>query len=338
MVAQKHITPLLGGKRSGFMKIIKYISVLLCLALTFTMLSACHAKPTDSSVEVDNRVIITAIKKAILGQNYMDGAIPKGTHITDELRYLMYKNKGQDVWFRVFYSFTDQQGYYEKYNAENEGFSDDEFSKFMTAFKQQELDFATSIGAKNISKKVSSDYPESCTMEVTADMISKIFERGNMSFDIAHPARIDGYSKKISDTLTDYISKMSDTDTLEIAAVMVYDNLNSYALRQDIGANSAYGDYVKFYQGVNETFVECDALLEQTIVDILTRNNILEKRIISEGLPQIGPDSEKYPNSMTNEYIFEEMSAGFNAVLTKSEILKLAEDPEIKVIYLAPQK
>ena len=320
------------------MKNLKYISVLLCLALTFTLLSACQSKPTDNSADVDNRVIITAIKKAKLGQNYMNAAVPKGTHITDELRYLMYKNEGQDVWFRVFFSFTDQQGYYKKYDAENEEFSDDEFSKFMTAFKQQELDFATSIGAKNISKKVSSDYPENCTMEVTADMINKIFERGNMSFDIAHPARVEGYSKKISDTLTDYISKMSDTDTLEIAAVMVYDNFNSYALKQDIGANSAYGDDTKFYKGVNETFAECNALLEQTAVDIMKRNNILEKRVVSDELLQIGLDAKNNPNSTATSYLLEGIPVGFNAVLTKTEILKLAEDPEIKVIYLAPQK
>ena len=318
-------------KKGVSVKVIKRFSIFLSVLIIVLSFSACSVKKTQG----DNRTIITGIKTAKGISMGSDAAIPKGTHITDELRYLMYKNEGQDVWFRVFYSFTDQQGYYKKYDAENEEFSDDEFSKFMTAFEQQELDFATSIGAKNISKKVSSDYPETCTMEVTADMINKIFERGNMSFDIAHPARIEGYSKKTSDTLTDRLSKMSDTDAIEVAAVSVYDNYNYYAYCQNIGVNFWYNNslFKVFSQGYDMTFAECDALLEQTVVDILKRNNILEKRVVSDDLPQIGFGEVVYPHAA----MLEDIPVGFNAVLTKTEILKLAEDEEIKVIYLAGQ-
>ncbi len=301
------------------MKIIKYISVLLCLALTFTMLSACQAKPTESGAKEDNRVIITAIKKPVpyaISVNSSVGGQEKIPIISDELKTLMEKYDGQDVWFRVFFTFSS--------TSENKD-----------TVKRQRFDYVSSMGAKNVSEKRSSDYPRSYTMEVTADMINQISESGYISsLDIAHPARVDGFNEKISDTLTDFISKMGDTDTLEIAAVMVYDKMNCYATIQDIGAYWFYGTYIKFYQGLGIIFAECDALLEQTVVDILKRNNILEKRVVSDDLPEIGFGEVLYPHAES----LEDIPVGFNAVLTKAEILKLAEDEEIKVIYLAPQK
>ena len=328
------------------MKATKIISLLIALAIVFN-LSGCSGDKTvklenneiiNNLFVADNRTIIAKNKTAVLSQYAMgvsSGAPPGGTYISSDLKEIMSEYEGQDVWFRVFFEFTNLYGMYALYDETREKYID--YNDFRATFIESEINYAKEIGALNIVREMSSDAPKKYAMEVTADMINKIFERGNMSFDIAHPARIEGYSKKISDTLTDRLSKMSDTDTLEIAAVMVYDDLNSYALRQDIGANSAYGDYIKFYQGVNETFAECDALLEQTVVDILKRNNILEKRVVSDALPQIGLDAKNNPNSTATSYVLEDIPVGFNAVLTKTEILKLAEDEEIKVIYLAGQ-
>ena len=302
------------------MKIIKYISVLLCLALTFTLLSACQAKPTDSGPEIDNRVIITAIKKAVpyaKAANASIGFHEKIPVISDELKTLMEKYEGQDVWFRVFFRF--------KFTSEETKYTD----------KQQCFDYLFGVGAKNVSEKQSSDHPGKYTMEVTADMINQISESGYIAtLDIAHPARVEGYNEKISDTLTDFISKMSDTDTLEIAAVLVYDKMNSYATSQDIGAYWFYGRYIELDQGLGMTYTEYDALLEQTIVDILKRNNMLEKRVVSDNLPEIGFGEVLYPHAVVS---LQEIPVGFNANLTKLEILKLAENDKIKVIYLAQQ-
>ena len=322
------------------MKIIKYISVLLCLALTFTLLSACQAKSTESNIEVDNRVIVTGMKKAWgAGLKGSDAVIRSEWGIEDDLEEAMIKHNGQEVWFRVILSFTNEVFV----NNEYEKSGDDNLAAFWKNFIETELEYAKQIGVMNIcaTQNKTSDFEGNVyTLEATSDMINTLTARKIVTLSLAPPARVEGYSTKISDTLTDYISKMSDTDILEVAAIMVYDNYNMYAGLQGISHNTLYNNdlYILFSKGLDMTYAECDALLEQTVEDILKRNNILEKRIVSDGLPQIGPDFEKYPNSMTNEYIFEEMSAGFNAVLTKAEILRLAEDEEIKVIYLAPQK
>ena len=326
------------------MKATKIISLLIALAIAFN-LSGCSGDKTvklenneiiNNLFVADNRTIIAKNKTAVLSQYAMgvsSGAPPGGTYISSDLKEIMSEYEGQDVWFRVFFEFTNLYGMYALYDETREKYID--YNDFRATFIESEINYAKEIGALNIVREMSSDAPKKYAMEVTADMINKIFERGNMSFDIAHPARIEGYSKKTSDTLTDRLSKMSDTDAIEVAAVSVYDNYNYYAYCQNIGVNFWYNNslFKVFSQGYDMTFAECDALLEQTVVDILKRNNILEKRVVSDDLPQIGFGEVVYPHAA----MLEDIPVGFNAVLTKTEILKLAEDEEIKVIYLAGQ-
>lgn len=331
------------------MKTTKIISLLIALAIAFNFSGCRGAKNAQSeNTEIinhlpveDNRTVITNNKIAVSLQYAISVSgdnLPGGNYITSDLEDLMTQYEGQDVWFRVFFSFTDLYGMDALYEENKEKYTD--YKDFVATYIEAEINYAKEIGALNIVREMSSDAPKDYAMEVTAEMINKIFERGTISFDIASPARIEGYSEKISDTLTDYLSKMDETQTVEVAAVTVYDTLNLYAGRQNIGYNERYNQELnkKFRKGTGKKLSESNAVLEATIEEIMMRNNILQSRVLHEGLPYLGFKNYDHTDLRIRPSVFNECPIGFNAVLTKSEILKLAEDEEIKVIYLAPQE
>ncbi len=179
-------------------------------------------------------------------------------------------------------------------------------------------------------------------MELTADTINKIAERGTTSIYLALPERTGEYSKKISDTLTYYLEQMDDDDTIEIAAVSVLDNSSKYALDQNLTRNEFYNEE-NFkawpFKSPTEsfTYTEFNKIIDNYINEIMLRNNIADKRIIHENSPWLG--IEKLPwykddilvmaPSESGHYI----TSGFNARLTKSEILSLVNEEEIKTLY-----
>lgn len=204
---------------------------------------------------------------------------------------------------------------------------------------EKKLDIARNLGALNIvNAKESSDCSFKTTtyiMEVTANMINQLVDSGYFHFALAHPTRLDGYSDKISDSLTVNLSAIRDTDTIEIAVVTVADHDNSFAVAQKIPANPDYNNkYNKAltkpenYMGYTIDLIE---LINDYIYTIVNRNGLAEKRVPKETLPSLEPGID------VGEKEFYAVS-GFNAVLTKAEILSLTNDPDVKVIFLAEQK
>ena len=200
---------------------------------------------------------------------------------------------------------------------------------------QKKLDIARNLGALNIiNAKESSDcyfLTSTHIMEVTADMINQLVDSGYFKFALAPPARLDGYSDKISDSLTVKLSTMGDTDTIEVVVVAVADNYNSFAVSQKIPANRDYNSKYnktltkpKDYIGYTIDLIN---LTNDYIDDIVNRNGLATKRVAKENLPKLSP--EIYVGKKEFYAV-----AGFNAVLTKAEILSLANDPDVKVIYL----
>ena len=302
-------------------KVIKVgIILFLCISLV-----GCNAnlgyKEGIQNAETTDRVVITATSvEPDFKSNQRNAASPKrGVYISELLSDAITKNNAKNVWYRIV--------------VKNPG--------FIGVSLEEELNYICEIGAKNISKNEnSSDVPVQTSsktyfMEATEDMIVEISKRESWKIYLAPPARQGEYSYKISDSLTATLSQLDNNDMLEVAAVLIYDSSNYYALKQNIPINFVYNNelFQEFSRGAGLTYTECDALLEQTVVDILKRNNILEKRVVSDDLPQIGFGEVLYPHAA----MLEDIPVGFNAVLTKAEILKLAEDEEIKVIYLAGQ-
>lgn len=179
-------------------------------------------------------------------------------------------------------------------------------------------------------------------MELTADTINKIAERGTTDIYLALPERTGEYSKKISDTLTHYLEQMDDDDTIEIAAVSVLDKASEYALDQNLTRNEFYNEE-NFkawpFKAPKEsfTYTEFNKIIDNYINEIMVRNNIADKRIIHENSPWLGVEKLSwYKDDILVMAPSEEghyITAGFNARLTKSEILSLVNEEEIKTLY-----
>ena len=318
------------------MKATKIISLLIALAIAFNLSGCSGAKrgeKTENNIPPeDNRTLIVELGAIdVEGLVCFDAIIIKKSNsvfISNSLTKALNDYKGQDVWFRLLANFEDFPDYAEAGREYNDVLA-------------EELQYVEQIGVMNIEKADATTnslgfYKEQVyCMEATADMIEKLLARKCAQLTLNTPKREGSYSDKIADTTSYRLERINNSDAIEIVAVTAYDYACLYAVNQkSANGNCNYGYNKDLEKFENITYAECDALLEQTVVDILKRNNILEKRVVSDDLPQIGFGEEVYPHAAELEYI----PVGFNAVLTKAEILKLAEDPEIKVIYLAPQK
>ena len=308
----------------------------MAMVIAFS-LSGCRGAKSGGKTEnnipsEDIRTLIVELGSIdVEGLLHTDESLPtKSNHIfiSNSLTKALNDYKGQDVWFRLLAHFQN-------------------FSEYATAGRkyvdvlEEELQYVEQIGVMNIEKADATTpalgfYKEYLyCMEATADMIEKLLTRKCAQLTLGLPKREGNYSDKIFDTVTYKLERMGENDTAEIVAVSIYDCFDGYATIQKC-TNERHNS--KYYKRLNvaedKSYAEIDELLEKHISDIVFRNGFTEKRVVTEELPQIGFGEEVYPHAAELEYI----PVGFNAVLTKAEILKLAEDEEIKVIYLAGQK
>lgn len=285
----------------------KLLVIFFCFLMILTL---CNCK-NDSTQNENNQTLITGEGFSLF--LYPPSSNPEGSksmYLHKNLKEKMTEYSGKDVWFRVVAGYSvseeDKNSYIQKIN--------------------EKLLRAEELGAKNILEVENpSDFYEefnSYYMELTADMINTLYSDGDTSFYLAPPKRIEGFNNKISDTLTNHLSSMSDEDEKAIIAVLIYDFHNRYAGQQGVG-NCAYNNILSMGLDFEGGFKDLDLKMEQKILNILERNTIEKKRIIDDTLPKIGGKDDW------------ELVAGFNAILTKVEILKLAEDDDIKVIYSA---
>ena len=213
---------------------------------------------------------------------------------------------------------------------------------YLSKIVENELKYAEGIGAvKIVAADANSDVTDGLNryyMFLTAEMIEKISSRNSATLALAPAERVGDYNNKISDNLTYYISQMTDTDTIQIVAVSVADSYNKYAHDQNVQVNIYFNEELNepFTDGVGKFCKNFNKALEKHLIEIMERNNILEKRIVNSNTQKIGLPEDIYSEVFESE--LEQAAVGFNAVLTKAEILKLAEDDEIKVIYLAPER
>ena len=224
--------------------------------------------------------------------------------------------------------------FHEEYIEENEHFNKN-WQKEIESVKQI-------VGSDNFNKKFSghseiyqNSLNDAYVMKLTADMINLLSERGTTDIYLALPERTGEYSKKISDTLTYYLEQMDEDDTIEIAAVCAVDSNNGYATDQNLTRNGSYNyDIYKKWSGKTPqeagSYDKFNSLVEDYINEIVERNGLSQKRIISDKLPEMGYGKVIYEHAI----MFPSgINAGFNAILTKDEILSLINDEEIKVLY-----
>ncbi len=249
----------------------------------------------------------------------------------------MEEYKGQDVWFRVNVDIKLS------YGLMADGFTN--AKKYFDFTKSETLNYLNSIGAHDIKTKFDDKSEQAWQSErlevsLTAQMIEmlsgKCFE-----LSLGTYPRISKYSEFIGDALTVKLDKMKNSDTVEVMVVCAADEGNNYAYAQSESVNTLYNivHFKTYKEFQNITHAEYNKKIEKYILDITDRNNISDKIVVSDDLPSVKMTGKEWQlNTRTTGSDLSGFRIGFNAVLTKAEILKLAEDDEIKVIYLAPQK
>jgi len=245
------------------------------------------------------------------------------------------KKQIDDLWDELDPLIEERFDYFhEEYIEENEHFNKN-WQKEIESVKQI-------VGSDNFNKKFSghseihqNSLDDAYVMKLTADMINLLSERGTTDIYMALPECTGEYSKKISDTLTYYLEQMDEDDTIEIAAVSVVDSNNGYATDQNLTRNRSYNyDIYEKWNGKTPheagSYDKFNNLVENYINEIVERNGLSQKRIISDKLPEMGYGKVIYEHAI----MFPSgINAGFNATLTKAEILSLVNDEEIKVLY-----
>lgn len=217
----------------------------------------------------------------------------------------------------------------------------EEKKAYRAANLQKEKDFLKQIGAIEIKKFEShSEIPKyarmsGSIMELTAEQINKIIERGTFNIYMAPPERTGKYDKKITDSLSFYLEQMSENEKIEVAVVCAVDKNNYYAYKQGLTSNFSYNaefykEWAKEISNDKKWWIPFNASVEEYVSDIIKRNGIEDNRIISDDLPKNGVGEVIYPHAVS---YLEDTVAGFNAHLTKEQILKLVKDGDVKAIY-----
>lgn len=233
-------------------------------------------------------------------------------------------------------------------------------------------EYAVSINAENIIDiKESSDIPsytisgvQAYFMDLTKEMIDSMAAQGGYAFRLAPPARIDGYSPKLSDYITYLLDGISEEESIHVAVVLGADRHSRFAQQRNLLFNSLYNnEYFKPWQGsappkiieykddvaITEDGTQAMELEEYVtfiasyVDEIVERNGLINKRIINENAPDAYYGKNFYeeytnpvkPGNNPPDYssFVDYFTTGFEAELTKTEILSLLDDDEVKIIY-----
>lgn len=248
------------------------------------------------------------------------------------LKTKMEVHKGEQVWFRVNIQVRVSYGL----------IAEDTLARDYVEFAKPEvLSFLKAVGAHNIKNDfsnisegvISKHFEASLTKEMIDMLSNKCFE-----LTLAMQPRNPEYSVVIGDVLSVKLDRMLEGDSVEIIAVCPMDRSNTYAEAQLCAVNMDYNmsKFKPFKELANLTGAEYNEKIDKYLSDIFRRNNIANKIVASDNLPDVKANKRYLYRQYTTKD-FESNCAGFNAVLTKAEILRLAEDEDIKVIYLAQQ-
>ena len=190
--------------------------------------------------------------------------------------------------------------------------------------------FAVKTGAVNVeplehSSDIQPFLKKAYFMELSADMLNRMIEHRGYVLRLAPPKRSKGYSVRIADYLTNVLDDTPDDEVLHIAAVCAVDKGNRFLSGREIPCNWDYNaDLALPWTGgeLNEGTVA------GYIDAIVKRHHLTDKRIVDPKEKDAEIDYDGLGEKIVG------IKAGFEAKLTKKEILALAEDTDIKTIYL----
>ncbi|HAN20375.1 MAG: hypothetical protein A2Y15_08025 [Clostridiales bacterium GWF2_36_10] len=228
-----------------------------------------------------------------------------------------------------FYRVRAREIYLKIYDIENSC-----TKKYIEELKIEKIELIKSFGVTEIeNNEMTSEsssyfgYYNAYIMELSEEMILTLAEHGGFAFKLAPPERVSGYERKISDSLTVLLEQAKDGDEFHVAVVSVIDERNNFMKNgRYYQCNYKYNsDLYKEWQ--NELNDELNNENVRKYIDnILVRNNISDKRIYNER------HADFSITMITLDSIYID-SAGFEAKLTKDQIIALIADQDVKVIY-----
>ncbi len=229
----------------------------------------------------------------------------------------------------------------ELYKLYKEQCKKEEYDKYYKPIYDARLEYAYSVGAENVVPLASTSDLFACMgatenayiMELTADMINQMAERGGYAFRLAPPKRIAGYDVKISDYLTNLLEEGDENAEFHVAVVLAAYEYNDFALSRGINTNNNYNS--QFIKPLEEVFPSInfkavygddDYMPMEERLELFAKyqNGVVERNALTEKRIFIGDNS---PGDVSED------AFGFEAKLTKAEVLALTKDGDVRVIY-----
>ena len=160
----------------------------------------------------------------------------------------------------------------------------------------------------------------------------------NWSSNLSKP---EGYGVAISVSMSRLLEQMGNEEKIQVLVITVADKSNRYS--NDMGHNlvgegrqHSMDNFNKLKGGSVLSYSEYEELTKKYILQIIERNNILQEKIIKTDtrVGLVYSNEESYNGELKKgNVIINTLVSGFTAMLTKSEILALAEDEDVKVIH-----
>lgn len=191
--------------------------------------------------------------------------------------------------------------------------------------------------------------------ELSQGDIASLAARGGYLFRLAPPDRRKGYDPKIADYLTNRLDVAQEGEALRVAVVCSADRFNRFAEERGIPVNPEYrADGYRPWPEIPPVITEYSAdgrpltadgspaiswqdysaQIAAYVDEIVERNGLTDKRIVRDGRADAYIDEHTF-NSYRGDAdaYLHAITAGFEAALTKEEILSLVQDEEVKAVY-----
>ncbi len=225
----------------------------------------------------------------------------------------------------------EKKAIYSSYHEEYFRMESTERNAYESEIMDGRMEYVRSLAGDMVSLEGSSDLfgcmGDAYFAELSGAMIKEMAKKGGYAFRLAPAARKDGYDVRISDYLTTLLDDDAEGKEYHVAVVLAVDSESYYAYYRLLCINNGYNsEYIKPLESL---FPNDDRPLSQIPEEellaavaeyqdnVVGRNGLSDKRIMNGSwLPDVNA-----------------VGFGFEASLTKAEILSLAMDEDVKVIY-----
>ena len=290
--------------------------------------------------------------------------------IGNMLKEQLELNKGKDVLFRVVVELVlcgeDSDGY--DWDGSQEGC--EELEEIWMRKIQEREDYLYEVASKEVVPITEASEiilhiahtDKAFVVELTAEEIDLLVKKGGFYLRLAPPKRVEGYDVRIADSFTSVLDNAQEEEMFDVIVILTIDKYNHYSGERypSVSFKRTYNQElfepwpISPYEFVNsEAYVPGNGMvidgihyeeydrqnylynkmIEDYVDEVVERHGLAERRTVQEGRVKCIQSIYHMRNEPNNTSYAECISAGFDVKATKAEILALATDPDIKVIY-----